>query len=86
VRFRWEEFSPPERREFANYTVNLITEVVGPTEEWALKSQTAALVAEVTSHPLFVSVYRSVFLMHLVQRCYSSGCYPKNCSHICYWT
>ncbi|XP_078168600.1 ARM repeat superfamily protein isoform X1 [Carex rostrata] len=47
VRFRWEEFSPPERREFANYTVNLITEVAGPTEEWALKSQTAALVAEV---------------------------------------
>ncbi|KAJ3702056.1 hypothetical protein LUZ61_005761 [Rhynchospora tenuis] len=47
VRFRWEEFNPTERREFANYTVNLITEVAGPTEEWALKSQTAALVAEV---------------------------------------
>ncbi|KAJ4797076.1 Protein HASTY 1 [Rhynchospora pubera] len=47
VRFRWEEFNPTERREFANYTLNLITEVAGPTEEWALKSQTAALVAEV---------------------------------------
>lgn len=34
-------------KQFANLTVNLIPEVVGPHEEWALKSQTAALVAEV---------------------------------------
>ncbi|KAJ3669542.1 hypothetical protein LUZ60_011492 [Juncus effusus] len=47
VRFRWEELSASERRELANCTFNLVTEVVGPTEEWALKSQTAALVAEV---------------------------------------
>uniref|UniRef100_A0A0D3ENS2 Uncharacterized protein n=1 Tax=Oryza barthii TaxID=65489 RepID=A0A0D3ENS2_9ORYZ len=47
VRLRWEELSVAERNEFANLTVNLIPEVVGPHEEWALKSQTAALVAEV---------------------------------------
>uniref|UniRef100_J3KZV4 Uncharacterized protein n=1 Tax=Oryza brachyantha TaxID=4533 RepID=J3KZV4_ORYBR len=47
VRLRWEELSVAERNEFSNLTVNLIPEVVGPHEEWALKSQTAALVAEV---------------------------------------
>ncbi|KQK04284.1 protein HASTY 1 isoform X2 [Brachypodium distachyon] len=47
VRLRWEELSVAERNEFANLTVNLMSEVIGPREEWALKSQTAALVAEV---------------------------------------
>lgn len=47
VRFRWDEFSIAERSEFAKLTINLIFEVVSPHEEWALKSQTAALVAEV---------------------------------------
>ncbi|KAG2588724.1 hypothetical protein PVAP13_5NG231200 [Panicum virgatum] len=47
VRLRWEELSAAERNEFANLTINLISDVVGPHEMWALKSQTAALVAEV---------------------------------------
>ncbi|AQK91597.1 Protein HASTY 1 [Zea mays] len=47
VRLRWEELSAAERNEFANMTINLISDVVGPHEVWALKSQTAALVAEV---------------------------------------
>ncbi|KAL6626193.1 hypothetical protein ACP70R_029919 [Stipagrostis hirtigluma subsp. patula] len=47
VRLRWEELSATERNEFANLTISLISEVVGPHEEWALKSQTAGLVAEV---------------------------------------
>ncbi|TKW14395.1 hypothetical protein SEVIR_5G164800v4 [Setaria viridis] len=47
VRLRWEELSASERNEFANLTINLISDVVGPDEVWALKSQTAALVAEV---------------------------------------
>lgn len=47
VRLRWEELSVAERNEFANLTINLLSEVIGPHEEWALKSQTAALVAEV---------------------------------------
>ncbi|XP_008799279.2 protein HASTY 1 [Phoenix dactylifera] len=47
VRFRWDEFSIAERSEFANLTLNLILEMVSPREEWALKSQTAALAAEV---------------------------------------
>ncbi|CAL4956680.1 unnamed protein product [Urochloa decumbens] len=47
VRLRWDELSAAERNEFANLTINLISDVVGPDEVWALKSQTAALVAEV---------------------------------------
>ncbi|KAK1664794.1 hypothetical protein QYE76_052953 [Lolium multiflorum] len=47
VRLRWEELSVAERNEFANLTINLLSEVIDPVEEWALKSQTAALVAEV---------------------------------------
>ncbi|GJN05274.1 hypothetical protein PR202_ga22889 [Eleusine coracana subsp. coracana] len=47
VRLRWDELSATERNEFANLTISLISDVVGPNEVWALKSQTAALVAEV---------------------------------------
>ena len=47
VRFRWDEFSFTERKDFANVAVNLLSEMISPQEEWALKSQTAALVAEV---------------------------------------
>ncbi|CAL4950095.1 unnamed protein product [Urochloa decumbens] len=47
VRLRWDELSAAEQNEFANLTINLISDVVGPDEVWALKSQTAALVAEV---------------------------------------
>ncbi|KAG6487021.1 protein HASTY 1-like [Zingiber officinale] len=47
VRYRWDEFNITERREFANLTISIISEVVNHQEEWALKSQTAALVAEV---------------------------------------
>ncbi|KAH7571973.1 hypothetical protein JRO89_XS04G0177000 [Xanthoceras sorbifolium] len=47
VRLRWEELNPTERRDFANLAVNLMSEIAEPCEEWALKSQTAALVAEI---------------------------------------
>ncbi|KAJ7978054.1 Protein HASTY 1 [Quillaja saponaria] len=47
VRLRWEELSPTERRNFANLAVDLMSEIADPCEEWALKSQTAALVAEI---------------------------------------
>ncbi|KAK6243201.1 hypothetical protein QUC31_009610 [Theobroma cacao] len=46
VRLRWEEFGPLERKNFANVAVELMSEIADPCEEWALKSQTAALVAE----------------------------------------
>ncbi|XP_068317682.1 protein HASTY 1-like isoform X2 [Pyrus communis] len=46
VRLRWEELSPTERRNFANITVDLMSDIASPSEEWALKSQTAALTAE----------------------------------------
>lgn len=47
VRLRWEELSSTERRDFANVAVDLMSEIANPCEEWALKSQTAALVAEI---------------------------------------
>ncbi|KAL4186249.1 hypothetical protein AMTRI_Chr09g13250 [Amborella trichopoda] len=47
VRLRWEELTTDERRNFASLTVNLISEMASPQEQWALKSQTAALIAEV---------------------------------------
>ncbi|MCL7029899.1 hypothetical protein MKW94_009024 [Papaver nudicaule] len=47
VRLRWEELSSLERRDFAKVAVDLISEMANPSEQWALKSQTAALVAEI---------------------------------------
>lgn len=52
VRLRWEELSPAEHRNFANVAVELMSDMANPCEEWALKSQTAALVAEVYLTPL----------------------------------
>ncbi|KAL6578959.1 hypothetical protein OROMI_009175 [Orobanche minor] len=47
VRLRWDQLNPVERRDFANLAVDLMSEIAIPCEEWALKSQTAALVAEI---------------------------------------
>ncbi|KAJ1417073.1 Exportin-1/Importin-beta-like [Sesbania bispinosa] len=47
VRLRWEELSPTEHKNFANLSIDLMSEFADPSENWALKSQTAALVAEV---------------------------------------
>ncbi|KAL0425365.1 UNVERIFIED_CONTAM: protein HASTY 1 [Sesamum radiatum] len=47
VRLRWDQLNPVERRKFANLAVDLMSEIANPSEEWALKSQTAALVAEI---------------------------------------
>ncbi|KAK7258781.1 hypothetical protein RIF29_24367 [Crotalaria pallida] len=47
VRLRWEELSPAERMNFANLSIDLMSEIADPCENWALKSQTAALVAEI---------------------------------------
>ncbi|GJU50085.1 protein HASTY 1 [Tanacetum coccineum] len=47
VRLRWEELSPDERREFAKVSIELMNEAAQNHEEWALKSQTAALNAEI---------------------------------------
>lgn len=55
VRLRWEELSPTERSNFANVAVDLMSEIANPCEEWALKSQTAAVVAEV--YPTLVLIF-----------------------------
>ncbi|CAH1436793.1 unnamed protein product [Lactuca virosa] len=47
VRLRWEELSPEERREFAKVSMDLMNEIANSSGEWALKSQTAALIAEI---------------------------------------
>lgn len=56
VRLRWEELSPVERRNFANVALDLMSEIANPCEEWALKSQTAALVAEVYISSILTTV------------------------------
>ncbi|KAK3005844.1 hypothetical protein RJ639_015777, partial [Escallonia herrerae] len=47
VRLRWDELVSTERRDFANVAFQLMSDMADPCEEWALKSQTAALVAEI---------------------------------------
>ncbi|CAN4108653.1 unnamed protein product [Withania somnifera] len=47
VRLRWDELNPDERRNFASLAVHLMSEITNASEEWALKSQTSALVAEI---------------------------------------
>ncbi|KAI8534983.1 hypothetical protein RHMOL_Rhmol10G0139300 [Rhododendron molle] len=47
VRLRWDELNPIERRNLANGAVDLMSQIASPSEEWALKSQMAALVAEI---------------------------------------
>ncbi|KAG5528576.1 hypothetical protein RHGRI_029306 [Rhododendron griersonianum] len=47
VRLRWDELNPIERRNLANGAVDLMSQITSPSEEWALKSQMAALVAEI---------------------------------------
>ncbi|KAK6915489.1 Exportin-5, C-terminal domain [Dillenia turbinata] len=43
----WDEFSSTDRQSFATVAVDLMSEIAKPCEEWALKSQAAALVAEI---------------------------------------
>ncbi|KAK4800557.1 hypothetical protein SAY86_021044 [Trapa natans] len=47
VRQRWEELSPEERINFANIAVELMSESANSSEQWAIKSQTAVLIAEI---------------------------------------
>ncbi|KAF6173752.1 hypothetical protein GIB67_042920 [Kingdonia uniflora] len=47
VRLRWEELTLVERRNFDKIAIELLSEMSNPCEEWALKSQTAALIAEI---------------------------------------
>ncbi|KAE8679297.1 Protein HASTY 1 [Hibiscus syriacus] len=59
VRFRWEEFGPSEHRNFANAAFDLMSEIADTCEEWALKSQTAALVAEIVRRE-FVNLWQEL--------------------------
>ncbi|KAL4342355.1 hypothetical protein GQ457_08G009780 [Hibiscus cannabinus] len=59
VRFRWEEFGPSEHRNFANAAFDLMSEIADTCEEWAVKSQTAALVAEIVRRE-FVNLWREL--------------------------
>lgn len=86
VRLRWEELSSEEHRNFANVAVELMSDMANPCEEWALKSQTAALVAEVCITPvkiLFHPVSSHVYLGMCCFLCYrqlEEKCsYGKNC-------
>ncbi|KAL2644482.1 hypothetical protein R1flu_012069 [Riccia fluitans] len=48
IRLRWDELSSEEHRQMVFMALNMIQEVAKPHEQWALKSQAAALVAEVS--------------------------------------
>ncbi|KAL3625477.1 histone deacetylase [Castilleja foliolosa] len=60
VRLRWDQLNPTERRDFAKVAVDLMSEIANPCEEWALKSQTAALVAEIVRRE-GVSLWQELF-------------------------
>ncbi|CAH2055065.1 unnamed protein product [Thlaspi arvense] len=47
VRLRWDELSPAECRDVVNVSLELMSEVASACENWPLKSQSAALVAEI---------------------------------------
>jgi hypothetical protein len=57
VRLRWEELNPEEHKNFAKLSIDLMYEIADPCEDWALKSQTAALVAEVFTTTIFIYIY-----------------------------
>ncbi|KAE8686627.1 Protein HASTY 1 [Hibiscus syriacus] len=59
VRFQWEEFGPSEHRNFANAAFDLMSEIADTCGEWALKSQTAALVAEIVRRE-FVNLWQEL--------------------------
>uniref|UniRef100_A0A7N0V092 Protein HASTY 1 n=1 Tax=Kalanchoe fedtschenkoi TaxID=63787 RepID=A0A7N0V092_KALFE len=46
VRLRWEELNSTEHRNFADLSIHLLSDISNDCDEWALKSQAAALVAE----------------------------------------
>lgn len=70
MRLRWEELRPAEHKNFANLSVDLMSEIADPCENWALKSQTAALVAEVfiATHFIFIHIasycHSCIFALH----------------------
>jgi hypothetical protein len=47
VRLRWEELNPEEHKNFAKLSIDLMYEIADPCEDWALKSQVAALVTDI---------------------------------------
>ncbi|BBN01643.1 exportin-5 [Marchantia polymorpha subsp. ruderalis] len=64
IRLRWDELSPEEHRQMAQMALNMIQEVAKPHEQWALKSQAAALVAEVSRRggpPMWKEMLPSLF-------------------------
>lgn len=48
VRMRWENLNADERRQMAAMAAKLLEESAKPNEPWVLKSQVAALMAEVS--------------------------------------
>lgn len=50
VRMRWEELTVQTRAQLTDLVLGLVPEIATSQDEWFLKSQTAALVAEVVRH------------------------------------
>jgi len=47
IRMRWDELNPEEQHQMAIMAGNMLQESARPSEPWGLKSQAAALMAEV---------------------------------------
>ncbi|XP_057853443.2 protein HASTY 1 isoform X2 [Cryptomeria japonica] len=63
VRLRWEELHSEERLQFVEMVAAMVCEVAKPHEVWVLKSQTAALFAEVARRelPLWEKLLSTIF-------------------------
>ncbi|KAK9137001.1 hypothetical protein Sjap_007595 [Stephania japonica] len=61
VRLRWEELSSLERRDFASVAINLLSDMANPCEEWALKSQSAALATEIVRREGVEDIWKEFF-------------------------
>ena len=61
VRVRWEEFIAEERSQMTVMAYDLLHECARANDPWVLKSQTAALMAEV-GFRILVKYYHTVFM------------------------
>ena len=60
IRMRWEDLTVDERRQMASMACDLLQESARPNEPWVLKSQVAALMAEVSKCKIYIKTVRVV--------------------------
>lgn len=78
VRVRWEELIAEERSQMTVMAYDLLHECARANDPWVLKSQTAALMAEVGSSMLVK--YYNAFIMRWEASCLQSFLRGSSCS------